>query len=106
VGRNKIATSSEMYELLEQQEFLCALTGQELVCDENGDNSQCDHKTPIKRGGTNEKENLQWIRTEINAAKGTMTNEEFIEMCQRVVNWTSSTTPHVPAIMAGPLATD
>ena len=106
MGRNKIATSSEMYELLEEQEFLCALTGQELVCDEHGDNSQCDHKTPVKRGGTNEIGNLQWIRTEINAAKGTMTNEEFIAMCRLVVDWTSATMPHMPAKTAGPLTTD
>ena len=103
MSKNNIATSREMYALLEEQGFLCALSGQELACDETTDNSQCDHKTPIKRGGTNAKGNLQWIRSEINAAKGTMTNEEFVAMCRLVVGWHSPAgRPIRPAIVAGP----
>ena len=68
--------------LLEIQGHLCALSGIRLDID----NAELDHKIPVARGGTNDLSNLQWIHKEINRAKGTMTNDEFIEVCAMVTN--------------------
>lgn len=59
----------------------CNLTGE--ILDEH--NAECDHKIPVSRGGPSTIDNLQWITGEVHAAKGRMTNEEFIEMCRKVV---------------------
>ena len=66
--------------LLESQGYLCALTGVRLEIA----TAELDHKIPVCRGGTNDLSNLQWIHKSINRAKGTMTNEEFIEACLKV----------------------
>jgi 5-methylcytosine-specific restriction endonuclease McrA len=68
--------------LLESQGYLCALTGVRLEVE----TAELDHKIPVSRGGTNDLSNLQWIHKSINRAKGTMTNEEFIEACLRVAS--------------------
>ena len=68
--------------LLESQGYLCALTGVRLEIT----TAELDHKIPVCRGGTNDLSNLQWIHKSINRAKGTMTNEEFIEACLRVAS--------------------
>ena len=68
--------------LLESQGYLCALTGVRLEVE----TAELDHKIPVCRGGTNDLSNLQWIHKSINRAKGTMTNEEFIEACLKVAS--------------------
>ena len=68
--------------LLEMQGHLCALSGVRL----DVDNAELDHKIPVARGGTNNLDNLQWVHKEINRAKGTMTNDEFIKVCEMVAN--------------------
>jgi 5-methylcytosine-specific restriction endonuclease McrA len=66
--------------LLEAQGYLCALTGVRLEVE----TAELDHKVPVSRGGTNDLSNLQWVHKSINRAKGTMTNEEFVEACVKV----------------------
>jgi hypothetical protein len=68
--------------LLESQGYLCALTGVRLEVE----TAELDHKIPVCRGGTNDLSNLQWIHKSINRAKGTMTNQEFIEACLKVAS--------------------
>lgn len=46
-----------------------------------------DHIIPISRGGDNSLENLGICTKEANQAKNNMTPEEFIEFCQKVVNF-------------------
>jgi hypothetical protein len=85
LGKHNCASAREMHEILKRQGFCCALTGDLLVYDDYTDNARCDHKTPVSRGGVSTSDNLQWVTAAVNAAKGKMTNEEFIEMCRKVV---------------------
>ena len=70
-----------LYDLLSQQEFKCGLTGEALT----PENATLDHITPRKNGGDSSISNLQWVTKQANGAKGTMAQDEFIEICQRVV---------------------
>ena len=70
-----------LYDLLSQQEFKCGLTDEALT----PENATLDHITPRKNGGCNSVDNLQWVTKQANGAKGTMAQDEFLEMCQRVV---------------------
>lgn len=71
-------------QLLESQGYFCALTGELL----QPATASLDHKLPLGRGGSNSIDNLQVIHQQVNAAKGTMTNEEFVAMCRAVASWT------------------
>ena len=69
--------------LIEMQGYKCALTGVKLT----PKTAELDHKTPLSEGGTNDLDNLQWVERSVNRAKGTLTNEEFIEVCKRVSSY-------------------
>lgn len=74
-------------ELVELQSKRCALSGVELT----PETASIDHKQPISRGGLHVIENIQVIHQSINAAKGNMTNDEFVAMCARVVDCVNRT---------------
>jgi len=67
--------------LIERQGYKCALTGDEL----RPDNCTLDHVVPLARGGEHSITNAQFILKEVNRAKNTMTTEEFVTMCRKVV---------------------
>jgi hypothetical protein len=67
----------ELVSLVEDQSYCCNLTGWEM----KPETASLDHKTPVSRGGDHSIENLQVLDYRVNKAKGTMTNEEFVEMC-------------------------
>jgi hypothetical protein len=73
----------KIVEIVEKQEFRCALSGVPLL----PETSNLDHKHPVSLGGTDNIDNLQWLSTEVNKAKGNMPNEDFILMCKRVAAW-------------------
>ncbi|MEX0678358.1 MAG: HNH endonuclease [Pirellulales bacterium] len=73
----------EIMALLERQNFRCALTGQRLT----PSNASLDHVIPVSRGGAHAIENMQVVLTSVNHAKGTMTQDEFIQLCHEVVAW-------------------
>lgn len=85
MAKHECAKAKELRDLLKEQRSVCALTGDSLVYSKMGDNARCDHKIPVSRGGGSKKDNLQWITDEANSAKGTMTNDEFIALCRKVV---------------------
>lgn len=72
--------------LLEQQDYRCALTGRKLA----PDTVALDHILAISRGGKHVVENGQILHKDVNRAKYTLTNDEFVELCREVVNWTDS----------------
>lgn len=74
---------SDLYKLLQQQGFKCALTGESLTPQTAG----LDHAHPASDGGKSDMGNLQWVLRDINRMKGVMTNDEFIAICRRVVAW-------------------
>lgn len=77
------ATATELKEILERQDYRCALSGVTL----KPERAELDHKIAVSKGGCHKAENLQWLERNVNRAKGTMSNEDFIEMCRRVAEW-------------------
>lgn len=72
--------SSHLLDLIEHQDYKCALSGLELT----PDTASVDHVVPVGRGGSHAKENLQVLHREINRMKGMLTNEEFVGYCRMV----------------------
>jgi 5-methylcytosine-specific restriction endonuclease McrA len=46
-----------------------------------------DHKIPVSRGGTNNFDNLCVCSLHVNNAKGSMSEEEFIELLEVISTW-------------------
>lgn len=82
-GGEKIS-GGKLRQLVEAQEFRCALSGVELTPEV----AEADHIDPLCNGGTNTMENMQIVHATINTMKGTLTQEEFIGWCKRVAGWT------------------
>ncbi len=66
--------------LLEFQNYRCALTGRKLT----PDISSLDHIVPIRNGGEHVIENAQILHSDINRAKGSLSQDEFICLCTEV----------------------
>ena len=64
--------------------FPCALTGRPIDF-YKPETYEYDHIQPISRGGDNTISNLQLLCPEANQAKGSLTDQEFIELCKEVV---------------------
>lgn len=69
--------------LLEAQQYRCALTGRRLT----PQNAALDHVVPVRFGGEHVIQNAQVLHKDVNRAKGSLTNEEFIGVCREVVCW-------------------
>lgn len=80
VRGKEVVSLSELWKILEDQNERCALTGLPLA----PDNFAVDHKTPVKHGGNFRAENTQLVLPEVNRAKHTMGQEQFINMCLAV----------------------
>ncbi len=74
-------TVQEVHDLLVRQDFRCALTGEPLAPAD----ASMDHILAVSRGGPHTIENAQILSRDVNRAKGTLTNEEFISLCRAVV---------------------
>lgn len=79
------ATAKELKKKAETQSYRCALSGRKI----DPNNAQLDHIIPLSSGGDNSIDNLQWLESQVNKAKGTMSQEEFIRMCKQVAQWNS-----------------
>lgn len=75
-------STENVLRLLEYQQYRCALTGRELT----PETAALDHIVPIRCGGQHLIENTQVLHKDVNRAKGSLTNEEFIRMCHEVVD--------------------
>jgi 5-methylcytosine-specific restriction endonuclease McrA len=71
-------TRLQLQELLENQEYSCAITGVPLT----PDNCSVDHVRPLEKGGKNTLENLQLTTKHANFAKRNLEIEEFLEICR------------------------
>jgi len=78
-------TTASVLRLLEAQQYRCALTGRPLA----PDTASLDHILPIRSGGEHVISNAQVLHKNVNRAKTTMTNEEFVQLCREVVEHTS-----------------
>jgi hypothetical protein len=91
-------TTANVMQLLEHQQFRCALTGRKL----EPDMASLDHILPVRSGGEHVIENTQVLHKDVNRAKTTMTSEEFIQLCREVIIHSSAdqfeffqTAPHL-----------
>lgn len=66
--------------MIERQQFKCALSGLPL----EPETASLDHIVPIARGGEHCIENIWIVHQQVNAAKGSMTTDEFITLCRAV----------------------
>jgi CRISPR/Cas system Type II protein with McrA/HNH and RuvC-like nuclease domain len=64
----------------------CYLSGQPIVL-EDTKSWQLDHIVPRTRGGSNDLNNANICLAKVNSAKGNMTNEEFLAMCQQIIDY-------------------
>jgi CRISPR/Cas system Type II protein with McrA/HNH and RuvC-like nuclease domain len=78
--------ASEIHEKLRQQNFRCAYSGTELT----PETASLDHILPVSKGGDHNINNISIVHAKVNIAKGSMTLEEFIQLCREVVTHTDS----------------
>lgn len=64
----------------------CVYTGMVLI---PGDNASLDHKIPKALGGSDDIGNLQWVTKDVNTAKWDRTEDQFLELCRKIVSYTS-----------------
>jgi 5-methylcytosine-specific restriction endonuclease McrA len=67
--------------LLARQKYRCALTGRVLT----PKSCSLDHILAVSRGGEHSMRNAQVLDKTVNQAKGTLTNDEFVQLCREVV---------------------
>jgi hypothetical protein len=81
-------------ELLEAQNFRCAMTGRALT----PRTAALDLIVPIRCGGEHVIENTQILDKAVNRAKGSLTSAEFITLCREVVTWTGRSASDVEGV--------
>lgn len=72
----------ELRNLFQNQGGRCAYTGVDLV---PGVNASLDHRVPKALGGDGSLGNLQWVTFNVNRAKNSLMEGDFIAMCRDVV---------------------
>jgi len=68
-------------DLLRRQMYRCSLSGRVLT----PETMTLDHIIPLAKGGKYCCSNVQLVHSDVNTAKGTMSNEDFKQMCMDVV---------------------
>ena len=77
-------TIDDVADLLEEQMYLCAITGLPVVLNAcNGSSGSIDR---IKNEKGYTKDNIQITTKEINMLRGSFTMEKFVELCGLVVS--------------------
>jgi len=84
VGIARVTTKGVMA-MLERQGYCCALTGRRL----EPETAALDHIVPLRCGGQHVLENTQVLHKDVNRAKGSMTTEEFLDLCREVVRFST-----------------
>jgi 5-methylcytosine-specific restriction endonuclease McrA len=79
-------STDNVVRLLEHQNYRCALTGRQLT----PQTAALDHVVPIRFGGVHAIENTQVLHKDVNRAKGSLTSDEFIQLCREVAAHTVS----------------
>ena len=82
-----IESWKENYELnLEEKTVNCYLTGDKIDLTKTG-SYHLDHIIPKSRGGSNTIENCGPATKEANQAKNSLTEEEFLDLCKKVIKY-------------------
>lgn len=72
----------ELKELIVNQNFKCALTGDSISF---SDGVELDHIIPKNKGGKDELSNVQWVTKQANGFKSDRTEGELFELCNKIV---------------------
>jgi CRISPR/Cas system Type II protein with McrA/HNH and RuvC-like nuclease domain len=72
--------SRDLLSLVERQGMRCAYSGRAL----SPETASIDHIIPVSRGGSLAIDNLAVVDGQVNAAKGTLSLDEFVQMCRDV----------------------
>jgi len=75
-------TAAALLEMLDRQEFKCALTGRSLT----PQTASVDHIDPLSAGGENLISNIHIVHCDVNQAKGAMSLSDFVAMCKEVAD--------------------
>jgi hypothetical protein len=75
-------TAFEVWKIVRRQKGKCALSGVKLT----SENISPDHIECLAKGGTSVTSNIRLVTKNVNLARHMMNDEEFIEMCQNVVD--------------------
>lgn len=73
-GKLKENKELSLLDIWTEQKGRCKITGIKLI---PGNTASLDHIVPISKGGTNKRENLQFIHIALNCMKQDKTEEEF-----------------------------
>lgn len=79
----------DLWKLAKKQKCKCSLTGQSLT----KDNVSLDHIQAVSLGGNNNIENLRLVVKRVNIAKQNMTDQEFIQLCKSVIDYSNVLNP-------------
>jgi hypothetical protein len=72
----------ELWGLAKKQKLKCALSGRQLT----NLNISPDHIIPISKGGIHSISNIRLVDRDINIARQSLSDEEFIQLCKDVIN--------------------
>jgi len=72
-------------EVLKNQNYRCPYTGRRLKI---GNNASIDHIKPrsLFNGKVGDIKNLEWVDTEVNRAKRTMSKARFVSLCRLIAS--------------------
>lgn len=73
-------TAKQILELVRQQGYRCAISGRELT----PETASIDHIVPLANGGAHDLSNVWIVHHQVNTAKGTLSMEQFVELCRDV----------------------
>jgi 5-methylcytosine-specific restriction endonuclease McrA len=80
---NDKITAFDLWKIAKYQKLKCALTGEKLTIH----NISTDHIIPKSKGGRNIPSNIRLTLHNVNVARMNMTDEEFMSMCKKVVDY-------------------
>ncbi|MDH5657449.1 MAG: HNH endonuclease [Spirochaetia bacterium] len=75
--------AQDFYDLLESQEYRCALTGREL----KPENTTAEHIVPLRMGGRHELKNIYLIDQNVSRLKRYLSEEEVIRAAADIVRY-------------------
>lgn len=82
-------TSDFLWKLLENQNFKCALSGENLKLGNDYNYNFVEIPISLDRINSSkpyEPGNVQWVLKQVNICKQILTNDEFINLCTKIVN--------------------
>jgi len=85
-GAYSVLGAKILWSLWKQQRGRCALTGMRLT----RDNAELDHVIARSKGGSNDRSNLRWLQKDVNQARRSLSDLEFISLCKSVVDHEST----------------